>query len=611
MLQPEAGADSSPMGSSTLGALLGDDPSPASNASVAADVSKQDAEIFVTEAERRLHVASQRLTRAEWIATTYMIADTAALLEEEQAHFCALSMDIAREALRYHAAALELDYDTRRKLELLGRTVGSPTPIDPERNAEMQAVSTRMESQFGHARVRTQGDGELTVEEVGAGMRDSRDPEALRRLWTGWYDAAPPVPIDYARYVELANEGARALGHADAGAEWRAGRDMHPDAFMEEIERLWMQLAPFYDALHTYVRRRLVERYGLEEVGADSSIPLHLLGNLWGQDWSGIEDIVLPPDMPDAKASDLDARLRARGITAEEMVRIAEGFYTSLGFDPLPKVFWERSMFVRPRDRHAQTHATAFDMYDGEDFRIRMGIRGTAEDFYVLHHELGHNFYQRAYAGQPFLYRRGANADFHEGVADTIGLSITPTYLARIGLAEDARPCDSDIPFLLRRALSSIAFLPFGYMVDRWRWEVFAGKIAPADYTRAWWAYAECYQRVRPPVDRSEAPFDPGAKYHIAADVAYMPYFVARVLQYQFHRSLCAAAGERGPLHRASIYGSRAAGEKLRTMLELGRSRPWQDALELLCGTRAMDATAITDYFAPLRMWLDEQNARA
>jgi peptidyl-dipeptidase A len=576
----------------------------------ASDPTLEEAVRFVADAERRLHDAARRLARAEWIATTYIIPDTVALLNEERAHLSALSMEFAREALRYIDLAMELDRDTRRKLDLLRRTIGTPVPPDSERNAQMQAASGRMESHFAQARVQTREQAELTADEVAAALRTSRDPETLTQLWTGWYDAAPPSPSDYALYVELANEGARTLGYPDAGAETRAGRDMSPDALIADIERLWTQLKPFYDALHTYVCRRLIARYGEQEVGADGMIPLHLLGNLWGQDWSGIEDLVLPPGMPDAKASDLDERLRARELTPEAMVRIAESFYTSLGFEPLPQTFWDRSMFIRPRDRNVQTHGMAFDMFDGEIFRIRMGILGSADDFYVLHHELGHNFYHRAYAHQPFLYRMGANSDFHEAVADTIGLSITPKYLAQIGLGEDSGPSGGDIPLLLRRALSSIAFLPFGYMVDRWRWDVFAGRIAPQAYTRAWWEYAARYQKVRPPVDRSAAPFDPGAKFHIPYDYPYMPYFVARVLQYQFHRALCAAAGEAGPLHRASIYGSRAAGEKLRAMLELGRSCPWQDALEVLGGTREMDATAIIDYFAPLKAWLDEQNAR-
>jgi peptidyl-dipeptidase A len=576
---------------------------------IAGHPTPEDAERFVADAEHRLHAAAQRLTRAEWIATTYIIPDTVSLLQEERAHMSALSAELAREALHYREASLAAGYDTQRKIELLLRTIGTPAPPDPKRNAAMQAASGRMETHFAQAKVRMPDGAQLNLDEVSAALRTSRNPETLKCLWTGWYDAAPPSPSDYARYVELANEGARSLGFPDAGAESRAGRDMPPVAVVAEMERLWMQLEPFYAALHAYVRRRLVERYGEQEVGADGMIPLHLLGNLWGQDWSGIEDLVLPPNMPDAKASDLEARLRDRGIAAEELVRIAESFYTSLGFEPLPETFWERSMFVRPRDRHAQTHGMAYDMYDGQNVRLRMGIVGTADDFYTLHHELGHNFYYRAYAQQPFLYRMGANRDFHEAVADTVGLSITPKYLARIGLGDDEPSGSGDIPLLLRRALSSIAFLPFGYMVDRWRWDVFAGRIAREKYTRAWWKYAARYQRVRPPGDRSAALFDPGSKFHIPHGYAYMPYFVARVLQYQFHRALCAAAGETDPLHRASIYGSREAGKKLRAMLELGRSRPWQDALEVLCGTREMDATAITDYFAPLKAWLDTQNA--
>jgi peptidyl-dipeptidase A len=410
----------------------------------------------------------------------------------------------------------------------------------------------------------------------------------------------------YRRFVELANKGARELGFADLGALWRAGYDLPPDAYAAEVERLWQQVAPLYRSLHAHVRASLAKKYGPQAVPEDGPIPAHLLGNMWAQSWSNIFPLVAPPDVD--PGFDLTEILRARKMDAREMVRYGERFFTSLGFDPLPPTFWERSLFTKPVDHDVVCHASAWDIDSEEDLRIKMCIEINDEDFSTIHHELGHNFYQRAYRRQPPLFRAGANGAFHEAIGDTIALSITPAYLQRVGLLDGTPASGGDLGLLMKMALDKVAFLPFGLLVDQWRWKVFSGEVGPDGYNKAWWDLRLKYQGVAPPMARSESDFDPGAKYHVPANVSYTRYFMAHILQFQFHRALCREAGYKGPLHQCSIYGNEAAGKKLRAMLEMGQSRPWPEALEALTGEKRMDATAILDYFAPLKSWLDAQN---
>jgi peptidyl-dipeptidase A len=410
----------------------------------------------------------------------------------------------------------------------------------------------------------------------------------------------------YSRFVELSNQGAREMGFKDVGAMWRAGYDMSPEQFNAELERLWQQVRPLYLSLHTYVRAQLTKHYGPNVVPPDGPIPADLLGNPWAQQWDGIFPLLGLPE--NSRGYDLTKLLTAKNLDAKGMVGYGENFYKSLGFAPLPPTFWERSLFTKPRDREVVCHASAWDIDNQDDLRVKMCIQVRDVDFITIHHELGHNFYQRAYKGQPYLFESGANDGFHEAIGDTIALAVTPEYLQQIGLLDKVPSADADIPLLLKKALEKVAFLPFGMLIDQWRWKVFSGEITPANYNQAWWDMRLKYQGVAPPVTRSEADFDPGAKYHVAANVPYMRYFLADILQFQFYRAMCKEAGYKGPLHRCTFYNSKAAGEKLNKMLAMGQSQPWPDALEALTGQRQMDATAILDYFTPLQKWLDEQN---
>jgi peptidyl-dipeptidase A len=382
---------------------------------------------------------------------------------------------------------------------------------------------------------------------------------------------------------------------------------MEPNAFAAEMERLWQQVKPLYDSLYTYTRRKLSEKYGMQVVALDKPIPAHLLGNMWAQQWGNIYPLLAPANAD--RGYDLTQTLKSRNTDVQQMVRYGESFFTSLGFDPLPKTFWERSLFSKPPDRDVVCHASAWDIDYEKDVRLKMCVQINEEDFTVVHHELGHNYYQMAYAGKPFLFRDSANDAFHEAIGDTVALSVTPPYLKQLGLIDKVPDPSADIGFLLNRALDKVAFLPFGYLVDQWRWKVFSGEVKPGDYNRAWWELREKYQGVSAPAPRTEEDFDPGAKYHVPANTPYARYFLAAILQFQFHRALCREAGFSGPLYQCSIYGNKKAGEKLKAMLAMGLSEPWPAALKAMTGEEKMDATAIIDYFAPLKTWLDQQNA--
>ena len=563
-----------------------------------------DAKKFMDDAEQRLLTLNVDQARADWIKSTYITDDTeavAAILDEKAIN---ANVQYAKDATRFDGLAL--DPVTARKLKLLKLSLTIATPADPAQSAELTRITSSMEGTYGKGKWCTAGpDTCKDVEAITKIMAESRDPKQLLDAWTGWHAISRPMRKDFTRYVELANKGARELGFKDNGAMWRSQYDMSPEEFSKELDRLWDQVRPLYTSLHAYVRARLHAKYG-DVVPANGPIPAHLLGNIWAQTWENDYPLVQPPNAD--PGYDLTALLKKKNTDWKQMVKYGEGFFTSLGFDPLPQTFWERSLFLKPADRDVVCHASAWDIDTLTDLRLKMCIQINAEDFMTIHHELGHNFYQRAYMTQPPTFRNSANDGFHEAVGDTIALSITPEYLVKLGLLDKAPDTSKDIGLLMNRALEKIAFLPFALVIDQWRWKVFSGEIPPEKYNETWWQLREKYEGIAPPVNRTEEDFDPGAKYHVAGNVPYMRYFIADILQFQFHRALSQAAGCTGPLNRCSIYGNQTAGQKLKSMLELGQSQPWQDALEKIAGTRQMDASAILDYFAPLQTWLDAQN---
>lgn len=563
---------------------------------------------FMDDAEKRLMALSIKSGRADWVKSTYITDDTEALAADANKDLIAATTEFAEQSKRFNG--VDLPADLQRKMKLLKLSLTLPAPSDPAEREELTKIAASMEGDYGKGKYCPEGDkGKcLSLSDLEEIMTNSRDPEELKKAWLGWHQIAVPIRKDYVRFVELSNKGAKEMGFKDTGAMWREKYDMEPDAFSAEMERLWQQVKPLYDSLYTYTRHKLSEKYGKDIVPEDKPIPAHLLGNMWAQTWGNVYPILAPATSD--RGYDLTKTLKARNTDAKQMVRYGEGFFTSLGFEQLPPTFWDRSLFAKPVDHDVVCHASAWDIDLEKDVRLKMCVNINEEDFSTVHHELGHNYYQMAYAGQPFLFRDSANDAFHEAIGDTIALSVTPPYLKQLGLIDKVPEPSADIGFLLNRALDKVAFLPFGYLVDQWRWKVFSGEIKPEDYNKAWWDLREKYQGVAPPVPRSEQDFDAGAKYHVPANTPYARYFLAAILQFQFHRALCREAGFNGPLYQCSIYGNKKAGDKLHAMLAMGLSKPWPDALKAMTGEDKMDATAIIDYFAPLKTWLDEQNGK-
>ncbi len=568
----------------------------------------EDARQFVEEAQQQLEALSIEGARTFWVYQTYINQDTQGLAAKVSEQGTALSVGFANAAAKYRD--VEVDADLRRKLDILSRGLVLPAPTDVDKNAELADITTRLDGMYGTGEYcKTDAGGEQQCQVLGdleEILKNSRDPDQLLDAWQGWRTISPPMRDLYVREIELANEGSRELGFADVSELWRSNYDMQPDAFSAEMDRLWGQVKPLYEALHCHVRSGLNEQYGNEIAPVQGPIPAHLLGNMWAQSWGNIYDLVAPD--VEAEEVDIETLLLTNNYDEIKMVKTGEAFFSSLGFAPLPDTFWERSQFIKPRDREVVCHASAWDLDNKDDIRIKMCIKINEDDFRTIHHELGHNYYQRAYKDQPFLYLGSANDGFHEAVGDTIALSITPEYLQQIGLLDELPDASGDIGLLLRQALDKVAFLPFGLMVDQWRWRVFGGEVGPEGYNDLWWQLREQYQGVNSPIERPADAFDPGAKYHVPGNTPYARYFLAHILQFQFHRSLCEISGNEAPIHRCSIYGSKQAGKRLNAMLEMGLSKPWPDALEAVTGSREMDATAILDYFAPLKTWLDEQN---
>jgi peptidyl-dipeptidase A len=573
-------------------------------APVAATPARPDAATFVAAAEKELEALSEEAGRADWMRQTNITYDTNWLAARANARATERASALAKEAASYPTAGL--DPVVARKLDLLKRGLTLPAPARAGAAQQMADIGTRLEETYSTGEFEI-GGKKIDLEEASNQMATSRDPARLSQLWLGWHSISPPMREDYARLVTLANEGAKELGYADTGALWRSKYDMPADAFAAETDRLWGQVEPLYKQLHCYTRARLNARYGDAVQPKTGPIRADLLGNMWAQQWGNIYDIVAPRG--GAQAVDVTARLKANRYDANRMVRTGEAFFSSLGFAPLPETFWQRSMIVRPQGRDVVCHASAWDIDNREDIRIKMCTEVDAEDFQTVHHELGHNYYQRAYMNQPFIFKDGANDGFHEAIGDMVALSITPEYLRQINLIRTVPPASADTGLLLRMALDKVAFMPFGLLVDKWRWQVYSGQATPEAYNDAWWKLRTQYQGIVPPGGARPAnAFDPGAKYHVPANVPYMRYFLSHILQFQFYRAACKEAGWEGPLHRCSLYGNKAVGAKFQRMLEMGQSKPWPDALEAFTGQREIDASAVTDYFRPLQGWLEEQN---
>jgi peptidyl-dipeptidase A len=577
-------------------------------APVATAPTQADADAYIAAVEKEYGDFSLYGAQVAWINATYITDDTDAVAARVGAESTEMGVRFAKGAAKFDKVE-GLSYDTRRKLDFLKQGLVLPAPDTPGAAKELNDIATRLSSTYGKGRGTLKGK-EIGGSDIEAAMGTDRNPAELKEMWVSWHDnVGKPMRGDYARMVEIANKGAVDLGYKDVGAMWRAGYDMPADDFAKMMDKLWLQVKPLYDQLHCYTRAKLNAKYGDAVQAKTGPIRADLLGNMWAQEWGNIYDIVAPKGAGDI-GYDVGDLLKAKGYDPLKMVKTGEGFYSSLGFDPLPESFWKRSQIVKPRDREVICHASAWDLDNKDDLRVKMCVKVNADDFVTIHHELGHNYYQRAYNKQPLLYLGGANDGFHEAIGDFVALSITPEYLVQIGLLDKAKvpSADKDTGLLLRQAMDKVAFLPFGLLMDKWRWGVFSGAIPTGNYNQAWTDLRLQYQGITPPAARDETNFDAGAKYHIPGNTPYARYFLARILQFQFYKAACEQAGWKGPLHRCSFYGNKEVGAKLNAMLEMGASKPWPDALEKFTGSRDIDGSAMIAYFQPLMTWLEEQN---
>jgi peptidyl-dipeptidase A len=574
---------------------------------------KVDGEEFARTVNEELVGINRESNAAGWTMATDITVDTQFLNSKSTDRYLEFFSRKAGEAKGYEHD--KLDPATARALKLIKIAVSAPAPADAAKRAELATLATELEAMYGEGKFCPpetnkdgKGEGCKNLDQLAEVIATSRNYQDLTDAWVQWHTISKPMRAKYQRFVELSNEGAKELGFADVGDMWRSKYDMPAADFEKEAARLYGQVQPLYQGLHCYARKRLAQKYGKDKVPDGKPIPAQLLGNMWAQQWGRVYDDLLKP-YPAVKIETADRYLQAQKWDAVKMTRSAEAFYTSIGFPALPQTFWERSMLVRPRDREVQCHASAWDMDDKDDVRIKMCIKPVEEDLFTVYHELGHVYYYIWYKDQPQLFQDGAHDGFHEAIGDTVNLSVTPAYLRQIGLAGPVPPSkEAIINQQMKMALDKVAFLPFGKLIDEWRWGVFDGRIKPTEYNKAWWDLREKYQGVSRPVAGSEEDFDPGAKYHVPGNTSYTRYFLSFIVQFQFHKALCEAAGFKGPLSECSIFNSKEAGAKYAAMLKLGASQPWQDSLEQLTGTRTMDASAIMEYFQPLEEWLAEQN---
>lgn len=576
-----------------------------SSLSAAKAAKEESAKEFVARIQAEQLELSEEVSAAYWVRNTYITPDTAILAAKAGERSLAFESAMVEQAKKFRGK--KMDTETARAIELMLRGSSAPAPNDPELQAELAQVLTEMEGQYGAGKYCNEAGECRELQELEAVLRDSTDYDELLDVWQGWRTVSPPYRPIYQRFVELGNQGAKDSGYDNLAEAWKSGYDMGTSEFTIEARRLWDQVKPFYEELHCHVRAKLSDQYGADRVPLDKPIPAHLLGNMWSQTWDNIYPLMEP--FKGVASLDVTKALKDQGYDELKMTKTAEGFFTSLGLPELPASFYENSMIKKPRDRNVVCHASAWDMDNGNDPRIKQCVEINEEQLGTLHHELGHIYYYLMYKDQQPVFKGGAHDGFHEAIGDTIVLSMTPGYLKEKGLIDEVVESEeATLNKQMKLALEKIAFLPFGKMIDEWRWKVFSGDISPADYNKGWWALREEYQGIAPGVERTEDHFDAGAKYHIPGNTPYTRYFLSFIMQFQFHKALCEKAGHTGPLHECSIYNNKEAGKALGDMLTMGQSKPWPDAMQALTGQRKMDGSAIIDYFAPLNAWLKEQN---
>jgi len=572
---------------------------------------------FVEDAEKQLEADAIEATFASWNYESNITDHNQQISLAAAKKSGLLVKKLGKEAQAFDLTQVKNE-DVKRKLKLM-RNLGTSALPEAKLGRFNQLVSD-MGSTYSKAKVTKRGGSDLwSLEpELTEIMASSRDPDELQYYWEQWREkSGKMIKGNYHEYIDLYNEAAKLNGFSDASM--MKVDPYESKTFIQEMEDTWQGLKPLYEKLHAYVRNKLAAQYP-GKVQPGGALPAHLLGNMWAQQWNNIGDILKPyPSKPNLNVT---GAMISQGWNQKKMFEKAEEFFTSMGLKPMPQEFWEGSILQKPEDgRDLTCHASAWDFYNGKDYRIKQCTRVNQEDFITVNHEMGHIQYYLQYSGQSYFYRTGANPGFHEGVADILSLAVgTAEYFQRLGLVGeevDVADEETNINILFDMALERIAFLPFGYLVDKFRWDVYSGVTSKEEMNCHWWKLRNQIQGLEPPSKRSKDHFDPGAKYHVAGDVGYVRYFTAFIYEFQFYRAMCLQSGRyvpgdpKKPLHRCNFYGSVEAGDKLKEMLVLGASRPWKEAMMKMTGQPEMSTKAIREYFEPLEKWLDEQNSAA
>uniref|UniRef100_A0A8C1ZDQ6 Angiotensin-converting enzyme n=1 Tax=Cyprinus carpio TaxID=7962 RepID=A0A8C1ZDQ6_CYPCA len=494
--------------------------------------------------------------------------------------------------------------------------------LSPDKASELRNIMSEMSTIYNTATVCKIDDPtdcqtlEPGLESI---MANSRDYDERLHAWEGWRVASGMKmrPL-YEKYVDLKNEAAKLNNYEDHGDYWRGdyetidepGYSYSRDQVMEDARRIYQEILPLYKELHAYVRAKLQDVYP-GHIASDACLPAHLLGDMWGRFWTNLYPLMIPyPEKPDI---DVSSEMVAQGWDELRLFKEAEKFFMSVNMSAMFDNFWTNSMFIKPEGRDVVCHPTAWDMGNREDFRIKMCTKVNMDDFLTVHHEMGHNQYQMAYRHQSYLLRDGANEGFHEAVGEIMSLSAaTPSHLQSLGLLppDFIQDYETDINFLMKQALTIVATLPFTYMLEEWRWQVFKEIIPKDEWMLRWWQMKRDLVGVGEAVPRDESYCDPPALFHVSGDYSFIRYFTRTIYQFQFQEALCEAAGHTGPLYKCDITNSTKAGNKLRHMLELGRSMSWTRALEDVAGTTKMDSQPLLHYFSTLMEWLKEENQK-
>nr|XP_057944737.1 angiotensin-converting enzyme 2 [Doryrhamphus excisus] len=589
--------------------------------SVSAQSVENQAKDFLRQFDEEASTRMYEYSLASWAYNTNITKENSDKLSEQGQIWGKFYTQKSEEAQKFPIHQIK---DPQIKLQLITLQDKGSGALSQAKAEHLNKIMSEMSTIYSTATVCLMDDP-LNCQTLEPGlehvMANSRNYSERLHVWEGWRrQVGKRMRPLYEDYVHLKNEAAKLNGFEDYGAYWRYNyetvEEESPynytrDQLMEDVRSIYKQILPLYKELHAYVRGKLMDVY-TGHIEAQGPLPAHLLGDMWGRFWTNLYPLSIPyPEKPDI---DVSKTMVEKGWNERRLFDEAEKFFMSVGLYKMFDNFWTNSMLVKPNDgRKVVCHPTAWDMGNRMDFRIKMCTKVNMDDFLTVHHEMGHNQYQMAYRNLPYLLRDGANEGFHEAVGEIMSLSAaTPKHLKSLGLLSSNFTYDNEteINFLLKQALTIVATLPFTYMLEEWRWQVFAGNIPEDKWMERWWEMKRDLVGVVEPVPRDETYCDPPALFHVSGDYSFIRYFTRTIYQFQFQKALCHAAGQSEVLSSCDITGSTVAGSKLRNMLELGRAQSWTKALHTISGDTRMDAKPLLDYFQKLYEWLKTENMK-